>query len=464
MPNILPIIDYTKVPKHAVFIVIDAGRYDYLERYSTPNIDTLIENGVSYRNAVAGTCIAGTNPGLATLSTGLFVKDHGVPSSYEWFNKKTGELTYFYDSEKDILHMDVPTIGDFLKNKTPAAKIASISSKDRHALLMAGKHCDIVVYSYRESVFRRNVYGAYKGAGVSDEYYSWAERVNHSLPAYLKDMKLVRSVDWEGEGFKHTAIDVADTSLVDPWIMDSAVKILENEKPDLFFIGLVSPNIAAHAYGYDSPECRNSIETIDAQIGKLVKKLKEMDWFDETLIVITSDHGMSYRPNGVDVISELKKKGFHDVVDNVLHLTSGGTGGFYINDTSSYIIEKTIRALKKTDHIKEAWYKHDPKAPWYIRRFVHERSQDIVIIPDFESVVLDEGETVPNFPYYHGPPYPPDLSIMLIFSGAGVKKLGKIGKMLNYLSVETISEKEIEKLPEQAYVAPTMKTIMKIEE
>ena len=100
---------------------------------------------------------------------------------------------------------------------------------------------------------------------------------------------------------------------------------------------------------------------------------------------------------------------------------------------------------------------------WYIQRFAHERAPDIVIIPDFESVILDEGKQKPNFPFYHGPPYPPDVSIWCVFSGAGVKKLGRVGDMLDYSSRETISEQEIESLPEQASIAPTVKAIWGIE-
>ena len=147
MPDILPIVDSGRIPKRTIFILIAAGRYDYLETYAVPNIDTLIENGVSYRNAVAGTCIAGTSPGTATLATGLFVKDHGIPSDYEWYVKETGELIYFYNPDKDILHMNAPTLADYYKNQNPGAKIASISPKDRHALLLGGKQSDIIAYS-----------------------------------------------------------------------------------------------------------------------------------------------------------------------------------------------------------------------------------------------------------------------------------------------------------------------------
>ncbi|NIS62801.1 MAG: hypothetical protein GTO13_19500, partial [Proteobacteria bacterium] len=141
-----------------------------------------------------------------------------------------------------------------------------------------------------------------------------------------------------------------------------------------------------------------------------------------------------------DVITALKNAGHDDIVGNVLYLSSGGTGGFYLDDTSSPMVEKTIGSLKGIDHVREAWYKDDPQAPWYVRRFAHERSPDIVIIPDFNAVILDEGKEAPTFPVYHGPPYPPDLSIWLIFSGAGVKNVGKVGEMLDYSSRETISD------------------------
>ena len=68
--------------------------------------------------------------------------------------------------------MDSPTLGDYLKRNNPTAKVGAISTKDRHALLMAGKHADIIVYSYREVVSKRHALAAFTGAGVSADYYS----------------------------------------------------------------------------------------------------------------------------------------------------------------------------------------------------------------------------------------------------------------------------------------------------
>lgn len=459
MLGVLPIIDPTTIPKHTIFITVDGARYEYLERFSTPNIDSVIGNGVSYRNAVSGSCINGTNQGIATLSTGLLVKKHGICSSYEWFDKKAGKLIYFYDSDKDILHMDAPTLGDYLKRKNTGAKVASISSKDRHALLMAGKQADILAYSYREVVSRRHTIDAFTGAGVSEDHYSWKERVNHSLPAYLKNKIQERYVDWEGKTFSRSAIDVADTALIDVFIMDSALKILENEKPDLLCIGLVSTNITAHFYGIQSSELEDAVTVIDTQVGKLTEKLKEMGWYEDTLIVIASDHGMNDRPTGIDVMTLLKESGHNDIYNNISYFSAGATGGFYLKDTCSEMVEKTTEALKKIDHIKEAWYKHDPTAPWYVRRFAHERAPDVLIIPDLNGIIIEEGFTEPKVKVNHGPPYRPDANIWLIFSGAGVKKIGAIGETLDYSIRELITDKEINTLPEQLDVVPTIRAI-----
>jgi hypothetical protein len=50
----LPIVDPKGHPCRVVFVGVDAGRGDYLDRFRVPNIERLIERGVSFRNAVSG--------------------------------------------------------------------------------------------------------------------------------------------------------------------------------------------------------------------------------------------------------------------------------------------------------------------------------------------------------------------------------------------------------------------------
>ena len=459
--KILDIVNPSWKPRLAVIIALDGGRYDYVERFHTRNIHSLIRNGVSFRNAVASNCPAETAPGYASISTGVFIREHGIYTSNEWYDKKSRKARYFFDEERGIMDLEHPTITNLIKAKNPAAKVASISTKDRNALLLAGNEADIIAYSYREHVFeRQDVEEDYSGAGVHANHYAWATIHGRELPFYLKDLRLPRTVDWKGEGFEHPGADAADTPDVDRFIMECALEILEKEEPVLLIIGLVSSNITGHAYTPDSPEVEDAMLTIDQEIGRLIEKLKTMGRFDDTLIVISSDHGMTFRPFGVDLLKELKRRNYDDVLDNILYLYSGDVGGVYMEDISPSTIDRTIRAIESVEHIKGAWYKYDPRAPWFIQRAAHHRAPDITIIPEKDWAIFEPGWEEPSFLSGHGPCYPSDSSILLIFSGPGVKKLGTVGTPLDFNSCELITDSEIERLPEQVDIVPTMKSIM----
>lgn len=459
--KILDIVNPSWKPRLAIIIALDGGRYDYIERFHTSNIHSLTRNGVSFRNAVASNCPAETAPGYASISTGVFIREHGIYTSNEWYDKKSRQARYFFDEEKGIMDLEHPTITNLIKAKNPAAKVASISTKDRNALLLAGNAADIIIYSYREYVFeRQDVAEAYSGAGVHSDHYSWMSMRGRVFPCYLKDLRLPKTVDWRGKGFKHLGADAADTPYVDRFIMECALKILEKEEPVLLIIGLVSSNITGHAYTPDSPEVEDAMLTIDQEIGRLIEKLKDMDRFDDTLIVITSDHGMTARPFGIDILKELNRRHYDDVMKNILHLYSGDVGGIYMEDTSPPAIDRTIRAIESVEHIKGAWYKYDPGAPWFIKRAAHYRAPDVTIIPEKDWAIFEPGWEKPSFLGGHGPCYPSDSNILLIFSGPGVKKLGTVGTTLDYSSNELITDSEIERLPEQVDIVPTMKSIM----
>ncbi len=459
--KILDIVDTSQKPHSAVIIALDGCRYDYIERFHTPNIQSLIRNGVSFCNAVASNCPALTAPGYASISTGAFIRDHGIFTSLEWYDKASGNLRYFFDEEKGVMDLEHPTITDLIKARNPAAKVASVSTKDRNALLLAGNRADIIAYSYREHVFeRQDVKEAYSGAGVHPDHYAWATISGRELPSYLKDLRLPRTVDWKGKGFEHPGADAADTSHVDRFIMECALEILEKEEPVLLIIGLVSSNITAHAHTPDSPEVEDAMLAIDQEIGRLIEKLKTMGRFDDTLIVMSSDHGMTVRPFGVDLLKELKARDYEDVLNNILYLYSGDVGGVYIEDISPPTIDRTIRAIESVEHIKGAWYKYDPRAPWFIQRTAHYRAPDIIIIPEKAWAIFEPGWEKLSFLSGHGPCYPSDSSILLIFSGPGVKKLGTVGTPLDYSSCELITDSEIERLPEQVDIVPTMESIM----
>jgi hypothetical protein len=226
------------------------------------------------------------------------------------------------------------------------------------------------------------------------------------------------------------------------------------------FITTVCLDVIAHAYTTDSPETQAALETLDTEIGRLIALLREMNWYEDTLIVISSDHAMAAKPECVSVMDELEKRGYHDIIENTLYILVGCGGGLYLKDTSPATIKRTIQAIEDLPHIEGAWYKYDPDAPWFIKRGAFDRAPDIAIVAQGDAGTVPAGSIAPTYFYRHGAPYPADANIMLVLSGAGVKKLGSIGERLDLSSHKLLTDGEVENFPEQIDVAPTMKRIM----
>ena len=451
------IIDTSRRPRRVVFVGVDAGRYDYLERFNVPNINRIVERGVSFRNSVCGSFISETAPGFSSLSTGVYAKSHGVCTSRQWFDHKSGEIQYFYNEKTGELRLEAPTLADTWKSSDPKIKVSAVSTKDRPSILLAGREADVVAYCYNELVTMRALGVPYIGPGVNEEYFAWTERPGRTIPAYLDGIRIPRKTDWIGDGIRHLDVDIADTPEIDGHIMDAALAMFDAEQPDLFFITLVSVNIVAHLYGTNSPEIRESVEETDRQIGRLLENLESRGWLDDTLIVIASDHGMTDRPNSVDVMSHLANS--PDVEANVAYYLSGSSGGIYLHDTSTKAVESAVAAVREIPNIRGAWYRDDAAAPWFIRRFAHPRCPDILILADYSYGLVEKGWAKPSVPAHHGPPYLSDINVWSIFSGPGVKPLGVIGDPLDLTSHEVLDEEFEAQLPKQVDVHHTIRAI-----
>jgi predicted AlkP superfamily pyrophosphatase or phosphodiesterase len=450
------VVDSESRPKRCIVIAIDGARRDYLERYEAPCMRKLAEEGVGFRNAIASNGLAETANGFTTIATGLTTSGHGVFTSREWYDRERNSLVYVYDSDTNALELNVPTAAERIKAHLPGTRVASISTKDRLAVLLVGMSADLIAYSYREHVFHRHTKGSYTGRGVTEDGYQYTERVGYTLPPFLQNIRTSRRVDWSGPGFNHPDQDTADTALIDRFIMDGALAIAEHFDPDILFVGLVAANIVGHKYGPESPEMAETFRTADGQIGRLVELAERRGTRKDTLFIVTSDHGMTLKPQGVDITKELRERFGEKLVVNILYTFAGSAGGLYLRDIKRSAIDEMVSALRQIAHIKGAWWKYDPEAPWFVKRMAHPHTADVLIIPDRDWVIFDPGVSKPNVIAHHGPQYPSDVNIVQIYNGPGIKQLGFIGEPLNLLSEDLLTEEEVRGLPEHRDVAPLM--------
>ena len=73
---------------------------------------------------------------------------------------------------------------------------------------------------------------------------------------------------------------------------------IKTEKPELIFVHFPEPDLTGHKAGWMSKEYIKAFEGVDRAIGAILLSLREAGIYDDTFIVITSDHGGHGKDHG----------------------------------------------------------------------------------------------------------------------------------------------------------------------
>jgi hypothetical protein len=144
------------------------------------------------------------------------------------------------------------------------------------------------------------VFSEAKAAGLSTAMFVGKEKFRHLLQPGTVDWF---SLDQDVMGGLCTPITrgpnprESDTVLAGPVAHDAAVYILE-KKPNLCFIHLTDPDSAGHKYGWGSPEQIRAFAAVDAALAEILKAIEEADIADQSVIIITADHGGHRKTHG----------------------------------------------------------------------------------------------------------------------------------------------------------------------
>jgi predicted AlkP superfamily pyrophosphatase or phosphodiesterase len=307
--------------KYLVLISIDSCRPDYLALVPTPNIDKLKAAGTYYSNSWVGQVSNDTPPGQTTMSTGSFGKTTRIisfnwressvlPADWEFrlaVTKKVLEFVKFtgwdalglwyqtnvvrksiegnfitnYDNVASgyfnnyIKESKVTSIGSLYKKANPGAKVAAVSCDKWYACAgLAADSADYTVFAEAKGVAPigyNNVFHL-KPAGISGTIQ----------PDYIiNDPSFIREVK-----------DERDT---DTWATDVALAMIEKDAPQVLLINLPAIDDAGHATGGINAPARMAevMANADMQVGRIMEAYRKAGRYDDTVWVITSDHGMT---------------------------------------------------------------------------------------------------------------------------------------------------------------------------
>lgn len=323
-------------PTLLVMLVVDQLSQELLARHDDMfegGFRRLIDGGRWYVNATHDHAGTSTAPGHATLSTGTYPSRHGIVAN-EWFERVDGEwveISNVGDSTVQIVDhpefdgvsphsLEREGLADWIVAANPGARVASISAKDRGAVLPAA-HVRGQVWWFE----------ADEGRFVTSTYYRdatprWADRFNDEIltahaadsawtsrvPAALAGRSDPDSAEYEGDEasptFPHRFGKPGErthfwewferTPMLDAATFDLARIVVVEEGlgrdtlPDFLNVSLSQTDRIGHDFGPLSREQLDNLLRLDAEIGSFLAFLDSVVGPGRWTLGMSADHGV----------------------------------------------------------------------------------------------------------------------------------------------------------------------------
>jgi arylsulfatase A-like enzyme len=85
-----------------------------------------------------------------------------------------------------------------------------------------------------------------------------------------------------------------------------AVEYIKQSRPNLVNIVFDEPDHTGHSAGHDTPEYYAKLKELDGYIGQIVEAVKEAGMLDETIFIVTADHGGIKKGHGGKTMEEME--------------------------------------------------------------------------------------------------------------------------------------------------------------
>lgn len=278
---------------HVVLISCDACRPEYFDLAEMPNLEALVQNGVSYRGAWVGAVQNNTPPGHTQMSTGAFPKNNGI-LGFGWSDGKGGRVN--------------PTSVKAINNGEMAQIVANSGVPTLAGLFKAQDGDNIVAV-----VATHKIYAA-QGLGVGPaDYILYTEKVKKAGAKATQPADPIEGYEPPGKGTLRPAAirgHEPEQSFLDNPALQAALEqpgddaryafhlassVFSAYRPRLLMINVSEPDGWGHKTGgLTDPENMGKVMLgVDDGLGELLQTYRQAGIFEQTLWVFTADHGMT---------------------------------------------------------------------------------------------------------------------------------------------------------------------------
>ncbi|MFC6269258.1 alkaline phosphatase family protein [Frigoriflavimonas asaccharolytica] len=315
----------TKKP-YVILISADGFRYDFAKKYNATNLLKLAESGVQGESMLPSFPSI-TFPNHYTIATGLYPAHHGLVDNY-FYDYKRKETYAMSDKTK-------------VRDGSWYGGIPLWSLAEKQGMIAASMFW---VGSESDAGGKRPTY-----------YYNYHEK-------FSPDDKVEKVINW--------------------------LKLPEDKRPH--FITLYFPEVDhdGHKFGPESPEAEQAVHVVDAAVGSLVAKVKELG-LENMNFIFVSDHGMIKvaKEEAMDIPEILKDKSRFDYYNSQTLLR------VFVKNPE--LVKETYKELKRSKNRNYKVYldSNFPKRFHFSEKDdLYDRIGQILLVPKAPNIFLEKGK------------------------------------------------------------------------
>lgn len=294
--------------RNIIFYFSDQQRWDTINEEITPNLCELANEGVLFENEF--TCQPVCGPARACLQTGTYATQNGCWSNAIPLPSGTKTLAeYFNEAGWQTAYIGKWHLGS---DKLPGMGIHCENSavpKERQGGYQYWRAADCLEFTshgYDGYVFDENGtkidFKGYRADKINDFALEFLDNRNKSKPFFMFVSQLEphhQNDHRRFEGYKDTVNNYKNYPIPDD------LTFLKGDYEEMY------------------PDYISAINRLDYNFGKLVRKLKELGIYEDTVLIYSSDHGCHFKTRNLEY-----KRSCHDSsIHTPLIIKGGGFNG-----------------------------------------------------------------------------------------------------------------------------------------
>jgi predicted AlkP superfamily pyrophosphatase or phosphodiesterase len=312
-------------PKLTVVFVIDGLRPDSITSDVMPNLARLKSEGAFYLNSHSVFPTV-TRVNAAVISTGMQPNKTGIVANSLFVREVNPREPFTTSNYRNLLKLAESNGGRLLPPQTLAEAVEKAGL--RFVAASSGSTGNAILLNATAP----NGTGVLINGGFDpNKKVAFPESVNQEILrkfGAVESDKGFASVEWTEKVVRE--------------------HVLTELKPDVLIDWMTEPDTTQHRHGVSSPEALSMLKQVDDQFGLFLEKLRSLDLYDQTNILVLSDHGFSRNASGVAITESLIKNNLKAAADSddVVLVSEGSTNLLYVRNKDRKQVEKIVRYLQ----------------------------------------------------------------------------------------------------------------------